>query len=38
MTAPATTPFPSKEILTNLPKREELLLRPVFALPGQGEG
>ena len=33
MEAPATRPAPSKSISTNLPKREELSLREVLALP-----
>jgi hypothetical protein len=33
MDAPATRPVASKSISTNLPKREELSLRLVLALP-----
>ena len=33
MQAPDTRPATSKSISTNLPKREELSLRTVFALP-----
>lgn len=33
MLAPDTRPAPSKSISTNFPKREELSLRTVLALP-----